>query len=213
MTLDLEALTVAAYVFADEYAIPSRPGRPSLASDAELVALAMAQAAVSISSDRQFLGLVQRILPGWFLHIPERSQYNRRLRGLVELMSHVKQRLARFLDAGGARLADGTAVAVASYPGCEKRNHFAGFARYGYAKSQHRYLFGVRHVGEKRVTSGRTRADAKTPDKKPPGSHAGATAWESCRRETPELRLHHAATPTDDLASEFRDVPRDWPNG
>ena len=25
MTLDLEALVVAAYVFADEYAIPSRP--------------------------------------------------------------------------------------------------------------------------------------------------------------------------------------------
>jgi hypothetical protein len=146
MTLDLEALTVAAYVFADEYAIPSRPGRPSLVSDAELVALAIAQAAVGISSDRQFLGLVQRVLPGWFPHIPDQSQYNRRLRGLVELMSHVQQRLARWLDAGGARLADGTALAVASYPGCEKRSHFTGFARYGYAKSQHRYLWGVRLV-------------------------------------------------------------------
>jgi hypothetical protein len=146
MTLDLEALAVAAYVFADEYAIPSRPGRPSLASDAELVALAIAQAAVGISSDRQFLGLVQRILPGWFPHLPDQSQYNRRLRGLVELMSHVQQRLARWLDAGGARLADGTALAVASYPGCEKHSHFVGFARYGYAKSQHRYLWGVRLV-------------------------------------------------------------------
>jgi len=146
MTLDLEALTVAAYVFADEYAIPSRPGRPSLVSDAELVALAIAQAAVGTSSDRQFLGLIRRALPGWFPHLPDQSQYNRRLRGLVELMSIVQQRLARFLDAGGARLADGTALAVASYPGCERRSHFAGFARYGYAKSQHRYLWGVRLV-------------------------------------------------------------------
>ena len=146
MTLDLEALTVAAYVFADEYAIPSRPGRPSLVSDAELVALAIAQAAVGTSSDRQFLGLVRRVLPGWFPHLPDQSQYNRRLRGLVELMSIVQQRVARWLDAGGARLADGTALAVASYPGCERRSHFAGFARYGYAKSQHRYLWGVRLV-------------------------------------------------------------------
>ena len=55
---DLEALVVAAYVFADEYPVAARGGRPSLASDAELVALAVAQAAIGISSDRQFLGLI-----------------------------------------------------------------------------------------------------------------------------------------------------------
>lgn len=52
---DLEALVVAAYVFADEYRVPARGGRPPLISDAELVALAVAQAAIGISSDRQFL--------------------------------------------------------------------------------------------------------------------------------------------------------------
>lgn len=40
---DLEALVVAAYVFADEYRVPSRGGRRPLISDAELVALAVAQ--------------------------------------------------------------------------------------------------------------------------------------------------------------------------
>ena len=50
---DLEALVVAAYVFADEYPVPARCGRPALTSDAELVALAVAQAAIGISSDRQ----------------------------------------------------------------------------------------------------------------------------------------------------------------
>src|SRR5213079_487647 len=107
---DLEALVVAAYVFADEYSVPAR-GRPPLTSDAELVALAVAQAAIGISSDRQFLGLVERVLPGWFPHLPEQSQYNRRLRGLVELISIVQQRLARFLDVGGVRLADGSQLA------------------------------------------------------------------------------------------------------
>jgi len=143
---DLEALVVAAYVFADDYPVPSRCGRPPLVSDAEIVALAVCQAAIGTSSDRQFLGLVGRVLPGWFPHLPEQSQYNRRLRGLVELISIVQQRLARWLDTGGVRLADGTQLPVANYPGCQRRSHFAGQARYGYAKSQHRFVFGVRLV-------------------------------------------------------------------
>src|SRR6266545_2783120 len=131
MTADLEALVVAAYVFADEYPVPARPGRPAQVSDAELVALAVCQAAMGISSDRQFLGLVGRVLPGWFPQLPDQSQYNRRLRALIELISQVQQRLAGWLDAGGVRLSDGTLI---------------GVARYGYAKSQHRFVWGVRLV-------------------------------------------------------------------
>jgi hypothetical protein len=143
---DLEALVVAAYVFADEYPVPARAGRKPLISDAELVALAVAQAAIGISSDRQFLGLIGRVLPGWFPHLPCQSQYNRRLRALVELISIVQQRLARWLDRGGIRLSDGSLIAVANYPGCQRRSEFAGFARFGFAKSQHRFVFGVRLV-------------------------------------------------------------------
>jgi Transposase DDE domain len=143
---DLEALVVAAYVFADDYPVPARPGRPPLVSDAELVALAVGQAAIGISSDRQFLGLIGRVLPGWFPHLPDQSQYNRRLRGLVELISIVQQRLARWLDTGGVRLSDGTLIGVANYPGCDRRSEFAGFARFGFAKSQHRFVYGVRLV-------------------------------------------------------------------
>ena len=143
---DLEALVVAAYVYADEYRLPARPGRPPEVSDAELVALAVAQAAIGLSSDRQFLGLIGRVLPGWFPHLPGQSQYNRRLRALVGLISHVQQRLARLLDTGGIRLSDGTLIGVANYPGCERRSEFAGFARFGFAKSQHRFVYGVRLV-------------------------------------------------------------------
>jgi IS5 family transposase len=110
------------------------------------VALAVAQAAIGISSDRQFLGLIGRVLPGWFTHLPSQSQYNRRLRGLVQLISIVQQRLARWLDAGGLRLSDGTLLSVANYPGCQRRSEFAGFARFGFAKSQHRFIYGVRLV-------------------------------------------------------------------
>src|SRR3954465_9762787 len=143
---DLEALVVAAYVFADEDPAPPRGGRRPLITAAGLVALSVAEAASGISSDRQFLGLVGRVLPGWFPHLPHQSQYNRRLRALVELISLVQQQLARWLDTGGVRLADGTQLAVASYPGCQQRSDFAGFARYGYSKSHHRFVWGVRLV-------------------------------------------------------------------
>ena len=81
-----------------------------------------------ISSDRQFLGLVGRVLPGWFPHLPEQSQCNRRLRGLVELISIVQQQLARWFDVGGARLADGTQLAVANYPGASSGATSPAFA-------------------------------------------------------------------------------------
>jgi Transposase DDE domain len=86
------------------------------------------------------------VLPGWFPHLPEQSQYNRRLRALVELVSIVQQQLARWLDSGGPRLSDGTLIGVANYPGCAQRSEFARFARYGFAKSQHRYVYGARLV-------------------------------------------------------------------
>jgi hypothetical protein len=146
MTPDLEALVVAAYVFADEFPVPARPGPPVRISDAELVALAVCQALMGISSDRQFLGLVAYRLPGWFPHLPVQSQYNRRLRGLTGLLTVVQQRLARLLDAGGARLADGTLIGVANYAGCAARSGFTGTAAYGYCASKSEWVWGVRLV-------------------------------------------------------------------
>jgi hypothetical protein len=146
MTPDLEALVVAAYVFADEYPVPARPGPAATISDAELVALAVCQAAMGISSDRQFLGLVGYRLPGWFPRLPSQSQYNRRLRGLTGLLTVVQQGLARLLDAGGARLADGTLIGVANYAGCAQRSEFVGQAAYGYCPSKSEWVWGVRLV-------------------------------------------------------------------
>jgi len=146
MTSDLEALVVAAYVFADEYPVPARSGPPAKIVDAELVALAVCQAAMGISSDRQFLGLVGYRLPGWFPHLPSQSQYNRRLRGLTGLLTVVQQRLARLLDSGGPRIADGTLIGVANYAGCAQRSEFAGTAAYGYCAAKSEWVWGVRFV-------------------------------------------------------------------
>jgi hypothetical protein len=53
---DLEALVVAAYVFADEYQVHARLGATAADSDAELVALTVVPAAIGNSPTDNFSG-------------------------------------------------------------------------------------------------------------------------------------------------------------
>jgi len=145
MTASLETRVVAAFIFADEQAIP-RPGPKGEITDAELVALAVAQAAMGVPSDRQFLGLVGKVLPGWFPHLPCQSQYNRRLRRLAPLIAGVQLRVAELIAASELRIADGTLIGVANYAGCASRSEFAGSASYGYCASKSQYVWGMRLV-------------------------------------------------------------------
>jgi hypothetical protein len=145
MTASLETLVVAAYIFADQTAIP-RPGPEGKVTDAELVALAVAQAAMGVPSDRQFLGLVGKVLPGWFPHLPDQSQYNRRLRRLTPILATVQLRISELIADGGLRIADGTLIGVANYAGCASRSEFAGTAAYGYCAAKSQYVWGMRLV-------------------------------------------------------------------
>ncbi len=145
MTADLETLVVAAYYFASLLPVPRR-GRPPQVSDAELVALAVGQAVMGICSDRQFLGLVGKVLPGFFPRLPSQSQYNRRLRALTPQLVWVQQRLSELLATGSLRLADGTLVGVANYVGCAQKSEFAGIAAYGFCASKSEWVWGMRLV-------------------------------------------------------------------
>jgi hypothetical protein len=145
MTASLETLVVAAYVFAHSLPIP-RPGPQGKITDAELIALAVAQASTGMPSDRQFLGMVAYRLPGWFPHLPDQSQYNRRLRRLVPQIVMVQLGLAELVASGHTRLADGTLISCANYAGCAAKSHFAGDAGYGYCPSKSRFYWGMRLV-------------------------------------------------------------------
>src|SRR5215218_2217692 len=145
MTASLETLVVAAYVFATSVSIP-RPGPAGLITDHELIALAAAQAATGICSDRQFLGIVDRLLPGWFPHLPEQTQYNRRLRRLAPWIAAVQLQVAELIAEGQIRLVDGTLIACANYPGCARKSEFGGHAGYGYCPSKSEFVWGMRLV-------------------------------------------------------------------
>jgi hypothetical protein len=145
MTASLETLVVAAYVFACSLSIP-RPGPAGKITDQELVALAVAQAMTGLSSDRQFLGQVARLLPGWFAHLPDQSQFNRRLRRLTPWLTTVQLMVAEWIAEGEIRLVDGTLIACANYPGCASKSEFAGHASYGYCPSKSQFVWGMRLV-------------------------------------------------------------------
>lgn len=145
MTAELETLVVAAYVFATSLAIP-RPGPRGLITDHELIALAVAQAVTGLASDRQFLGVIRRLLPGWFSHLPEQTQFNRRLRRLTPQITRVQLMVAELIAEGQVRLVDGTLISCANYPGCAKRSEFAPDGAYGYCPSKSRFVWGMRLV-------------------------------------------------------------------
>jgi predicted ATPase len=77
MTASLEALVIAAYVFADSLPI-SRLGPAGKATDSELIAPSVAQAA-------------------WFPELPGQSQFNRRLRRLAPQIGTVQMMLAELV--------------------------------------------------------------------------------------------------------------------
>ncbi|MGH2837856.1 MAG: IS982 family transposase [Thermoleophilaceae bacterium] len=145
MTASLETLVVAAYVFACSLRIP-RPGPAGKVTDEELIALAVAQAATGLCSDRQFLGTVDRLLPGYFPALPEQSQFNRRLRRLAPQITAVQLMVSELIADGRVRLVDGTLIACANYPGCASQSHFAGHASYGYCPSKSEFVWGLRLV-------------------------------------------------------------------
>jgi hypothetical protein len=145
MTASLETLVVAAYVFACSLRIP-RPGPEGKVTDRELIALAVAQAITGLCSDRQFLGAIGRLLPGFFPELPTQTRYNRRLRRLTPAITTVQLMVAELIAEGQVRLLDGTLIACANYPGCQSYSHFAGHASYGYCPSKSEFVWGMRLV-------------------------------------------------------------------
>src|SRR3954462_1307959 len=145
MCASLETLTIAAYVFATTFRL-ARPGAGRKVSEEEIVALAVAQAITGTVSDRRFLGTIDRLLPGFFPDLPDQTQYNRRLRRLTPWITTVQLMLAELVAERQIRLADGTLIACANYPGCATKSQFAGHAAYGYCPSKSQFVWGMRLV-------------------------------------------------------------------
>lgn len=147
MRADLDTLLCALYVAADDL-LPKRLGagrRPQI-SNAELVALAVAQIFLDCPSERRFLRLARRRLGHLFPYIPKQPGYNKRLRALAGEICLLIAHLARISPsfAGRLRLLDSTPVACGASRETVRRSALAGHAAYGYCASHSRYFWGFR---------------------------------------------------------------------
>ncbi len=147
MLADLDSLLTALYVLVDDL-LPARsgPGRRPRITDAELVALAVAQIFLGCHSERRFLRLARQRLAHLFPYIPKQSGYNKRLRALAPRICAVINHLARVSPSfcERLRLLDSTPVPCGASRETVKRSALAGWAAYGYCASHSRYFWGLR---------------------------------------------------------------------
>lgn len=147
MLANLDALLTALYVRVDDL-LPRRhgPGRPPRITDAELIALAVAQMFLGLPNDRKFLALAAWRLGHLFPYLPKQPGYNKRLRSLAPTIARVITHLAvsspSFCD--NLRLLDSTPVPCGQSRETARRSQLAGSAAYGWCKSHSRYFWGFR---------------------------------------------------------------------
>jgi len=144
---DLDTLLTEIYVLLDDF-LPKRkgPGRPPKITDAELIALALAQVFLGVANDRQFLGFAIWRLGHLFPYLPKQPGYNKRLRSLAPQIVGSVNYLA-FLSPSifdGLRLLDSTPVPCGASRETVRRSEFAGSAAYGYCRSHSRFFWGFR---------------------------------------------------------------------
>jgi len=144
---DLDTLLIALYVLADDL-LPKRsgPGRKPRISDAEVIALAVAQVFLDCPSERRFLRFARTRLGHLFPYVPKQAGYNKRVRALASqvclLINLVARNSPSFCDR--LRLLDSTPVPCAQSRETVKRSELAGHAAYGYCAAHSRYFWGFR---------------------------------------------------------------------
>jgi hypothetical protein len=144
---DLDSLLTALYVLVDDL-LPARTGagRHPKITDAELIALAVAQVFLHCPSERRFLRFARGRLGHLFPYIPKQPGYNKRLRALAPAICLAIGHLARVSPSfcERLRLLDSTPVPCGASRETVKRSELAGWAAYGYCASHSRYFWGLR---------------------------------------------------------------------
>jgi Transposase DDE domain len=144
---DLDALLTAIYVLVDDF-LPGRqgPGAPPRISDAELIALAIAQVFLGLPNDRQFLALARCRLGHLFPYLPKQPGYSKRIKAAGPLIAKVVECLAAEVSAtcDEFRFIDATPIPCGASVSTRKRSQLAGIAGYGYCASHSRWYWGVK---------------------------------------------------------------------
>jgi len=150
---DLDTLLTALYVELTDRIIPwlrphhrAGPGRPPAVTDAELVCLAVAQVLLRYNDEHHWLRAAPTRVGHLFPRLLSQSAYNRRLRGVADLMEAALRWLADHTpgSAERLRLLDATPVPCGQSTITAKRSWLFGYAGYGYQPSHSRFYWGAK---------------------------------------------------------------------
>jgi hypothetical protein len=150
--VDLDSFLVSLYVLTDDWWKSThsqddpKVGRPSLISEAEILALAILAQWPRFRSERDFFRFASSHLREYFPTLPSQSQFNRRARALEGEMRFLQLHLADLLAEESApyHVLDTTLIpAVVRVRAC-RNGLFAGQATFGRCASKTEWVYGFK---------------------------------------------------------------------
>ncbi|MEJ5310985.1 MAG: IS982 family transposase, partial [Anaerolineae bacterium] len=145
LSIDMETLFTVIFVIVDDWYqahgqqyLQGKTGSKPEFSDSEMLTLMLAMDILSYSSERRFYKFIKANYRYLFPRLIDRSQFNRRARGLRWLIEKLRQ---HWLEELGVTLAtqfllDTKPVPVLSYKRGKQHSDFAGVAAYGVCASR-----------------------------------------------------------------------------
>jgi hypothetical protein len=146
MSADLDLLVIAVYCTADDLLPAKPPNWRRRLTDAEVVALCVAQVMLGVASDRRFLRLAKRQLGHLFPMLPKQPGLVKRRAALADTISWLVEIFAADCPAAHDELVvvDSTPVECGRSLDTARRSQLADWAGYGYSRSHSRWFWGMR---------------------------------------------------------------------
>ncbi len=154
-SIDMESLLTIIYVLVDDWyktegnkLLEGKVGSKPVFSDSEMLTLMLAHEFAPYPGETQYVGYLRANYLYLFPKLVDQSQYNRRSRGLGQVMEVL--RTAWVIQLGGLEdkqlVLDTKPVPVMGYSRSKQHSEFAGRAAYGYCAARKLHYFGYKLV-------------------------------------------------------------------
>lgn len=154
-SIDMETLLTTVFVEVDDWyqgagadwRSHKRGVRP-VCKDSEILTLLLVQDYLPYPGETQFLGYIRANYGTLFPYLPDQSQFNRRARGLRDLLELLRQTWVQSLLSGDETvlIIDTKPLPVMGYKRSKAHSDFAHSATYGYCSSRKMHYFGYKLV-------------------------------------------------------------------
>ncbi len=154
-SIDFESLLVIIFVLVDDWYQKEgkrlrgvSPGAKPEMSDSEILTLALVMDYLPFPGETQFIGYIRANYGQWFPQLLDRSQFNRRLRKLGEMLEMLRRGWVRELGGLNAvsLIIDTKPIPVVGYRRSKRMSDFQGSADYGYCAARKMKYFGYKLV-------------------------------------------------------------------